>query len=83
MLVAVVLLLIVIMFFPAGWTTAEQIAAKQGYLKGLTARLTDPVLWKRALVACAGFACLMAVVAPVFYYLSIALRLGRRRLGRD
>jgi hypothetical protein len=64
------------MFYPAAWTTAERVSARQGYLAGLGARLADPVLWKRTLVGGFALVLLQAVFLLLVYY--FAALVGQR-----
>lgn len=63
--------LAMIMFAPTGWTPSEQIAAKSGYWEGLVARLSDPILWERALASGFAVALFMAVFLPSIYFFSL------------
>jgi hypothetical protein len=77
---ALLLLLFVFMFFPAGWTATERIAAKTAYWDGFAARLGDPIFWGKALISLAAFSVLQAVFALFAYYFSLrAGSYGQRR----
>ena len=77
-LLAVICFPSLVMLYPAAYTPAEQIAAAESYRGGLTARLSDSVLWSKACISGVFFAGLMILIAPVFYYASIWLGAGRR-----
>jgi hypothetical protein len=64
-------LLCVFIFFPAGWTDAERIAARRSYLDGLFARLGDPVFWEKVLLSLTAFLVLQAVFRLFAYYFSL------------
>jgi hypothetical protein len=77
-------LLALMMFYPAAWTPAERIAAKQGYLAGLAARLADPVLWKRTLIGGFAFVVLQSVFLLFGYYAALVgqrARSGKKGAG--
>ena len=68
---SVLFLLLVFLFFPAGWTDAERIAAGRSYLQGFAARVADTVFWQKALLSLTVFAVLQAVFRLFVYHFSL------------
>jgi hypothetical protein len=54
-----------------GRTEAQFLAARSGYFDGLRMRISDPVLWKRALVGGILFLIFMVVFGIAVYHFSL------------
>ena len=63
-----------------GRTEAQLLAARSGCFDGLRMRISDPVLWKRALVSGIVFSVFMGVLSIAAYHFSLWTHsLGRKK----
>jgi lipopolysaccharide export LptBFGC system permease protein LptF len=69
----VVFLSVLALLFLLPWarTDSERIALQKGYSYGLLERLSDGILWKRALLGASGFTLLSVLFMIVAYYFSL------------
>jgi hypothetical protein len=70
---------LMIMIPPMGWTPEQRLALKQGYAAGLVARLTDPVSWRRSLIATVVAGGVMVGLVLMVHYATGALRRLEKR----